>query len=201
MDEVPKRKQRADVVRNRAKLLGVAQKHFVAHGVATSLEAVAKEAGVGPGTLYRHFPTRDSLLAGLLEVRRRELVEQQGRIDSIIDVEVALREWLLAIEDYFSLYSGLPQPLVSTLAEGDADSALKRSCSDLIAITGRYLDNAQRDGFVRMDVQAIDLFMTASMLAWLRTTGAVDPAALNRLRSTWEAGCRKQSERGVESAE
>lgn len=199
--QLPKRKERADVVRNRVKLLEVAQEHFLAHGVATSLDAVAKEAGVGPATLYRHFPTRDALLAGLLEMRRGELVEQQGRIDSIVDVEVALREWLQALEDYFSLYSGLPQPLLSTIKEGDAESSLGRSCNDLIAVTKRYLDDAQRNGRIREDVEALDLFMTANMLAWLRTTGAADPAALTRLRRTWEVGCRTSPRRIVAGAE
>ncbi|MGY1967166.1 TetR/AcrR family transcriptional regulator, partial [Nocardia gipuzkoensis] len=63
------RKPRADVQRNRAALLETAQRHFLRHGVGTSLEAVAKEAGVGPGTLYRHFPTREALLAAVLQTR------------------------------------------------------------------------------------------------------------------------------------
>ncbi|MET9681003.1 TetR/AcrR family transcriptional regulator [Streptomyces coeruleorubidus] len=60
------RKPRADVQRNRAALLETAQRHFLQHGVGTFLEAVAKEAGVGPGTLYRYFPTREALLAAVL---------------------------------------------------------------------------------------------------------------------------------------
>ncbi|WP_439145725.1 TetR/AcrR family transcriptional regulator [Streptomyces canus] len=70
--EQPGRKPRADVQRNRAALLETAQRHFLQHGVGTSLEAVAKEAGVGPGTLYRHFPTREALLAAVLQTRSEE---------------------------------------------------------------------------------------------------------------------------------
>ncbi|WP_406121467.1 TetR/AcrR family transcriptional regulator [Streptomyces canus] len=60
--EVRGRKPRADVQRNRAALLETAQRHFLRHGVGTSLEAVAREAGVGPGTLYRHFPEHPDCL-------------------------------------------------------------------------------------------------------------------------------------------
>lgn len=188
--EPSNRKERADVVRNRAKLLEVAQQHFLSYGVSTSLDAVAKDAGVGPATLYRHFPTRDALIAGLLEARRGELLEQQDRIDSISDPDVALREWTQALEDYFSLYSGLPQPVLSSVSETDSPSPLGRSCSDLIAITGRYLDNARRGGRIREEIEALDLFMAANMMAWLRSTGVSDQLVLGRMRRTWEMGSR-----------
>ncbi|GHD07491.1 hypothetical protein GCM10010313_26720 [Streptomyces violarus] len=74
------RKPRADVQRNRAALLEAAQRHFLKEGVGSSLEAVAKEAGVGPATLYRHFPTREALLAAVLQTRSKELVARRAEI-------------------------------------------------------------------------------------------------------------------------
>ncbi|MEU7830230.1 TetR/AcrR family transcriptional regulator [Nonomuraea sp. NPDC049129] len=90
-----------------------AQRHFLDYGVGTSLEAVAKEAGVGPGTLYRHFPTREALLAAVLQTRSEELVARQADIAQLGDASEALRQWLRAMEDYFSAFSGLPEPLMA----------------------------------------------------------------------------------------
>lgn len=111
--EQRERKPRADVQRNRAALLETAQRHFLQHGVGTSLEAVAKEAGVGPGTLYRHFPTREALLAAVLQTRSEELVARQADIDQLGDPAEALEQWLRAMEEYFSAFSGLPDPLMA----------------------------------------------------------------------------------------
>ena len=107
------RKARADVQRNRSALLDAAQKHFLKYGVGTSLEAVAKEAGVGPGTLYRHFPTREALLAAVLQSRRQELETRRAEIERIDDALSALRHWMRAMEEYFSAFSGLPEPLMA----------------------------------------------------------------------------------------
>jgi AcrR family transcriptional regulator len=88
--EVQGRKPRVDVQRNRAALLEAAQRHFLRYGVGTSLEAVAKEAGVGPGTLYRHFPNREALLAAVLQTRSQELVARQADIARLDDAAEAL---------------------------------------------------------------------------------------------------------------
>ncbi|MCT9138560.1 TetR/AcrR family transcriptional regulator [Streptomyces violarus] len=74
------RKPRADVQRNRAAFLEAAQRHFLKEGVGASQEAVAKEAGVGPATLYRHFPTREALLAAVPQTRSEELVARRAEI-------------------------------------------------------------------------------------------------------------------------
>ena len=122
------RKERVDVVRNRASILDAAQRHFLAHGVGTSLEAVAKEAGVGPATLYRHFPTREALLAGVLQLRSRELIERQVQIAAVDDPDEALRQWMRALEDYFGAYSGLPEPLLIAAREREPDNPLTLPC-------------------------------------------------------------------------
>jgi AcrR family transcriptional regulator len=184
----PARKQRADVVRNRAKILEVAQNHFFAGGVGTSLEAVAKDAGVGPGTLYRHFPNRDALLASVLELRRTDLVELGQRLGDLDDTGEALRQWLLAVEDYFSLYIGLSEPHLSAIREQDPNNPLARTCDDLISATSDFLLAAQRDGHAREGILGRDLFLAANSLAWMRSTGAVDEATTVRLRGVLENG-------------
>ncbi|WP_184762470.1 TetR/AcrR family transcriptional regulator [Streptomyces griseoloalbus] len=87
-----------DVQRNRAALLEAAQRHFLKYGVGTSLEAVAKEAGVGPATMYRHVPTREALPAAVLRTRSGELVARRAEIAQLGDAAEALRQWLRAIE-------------------------------------------------------------------------------------------------------
>ncbi|MFI5626513.1 TetR/AcrR family transcriptional regulator [Nocardioides sp. NPDC051685] len=182
------RKPRADVVRNRARILEAAETHFLTQGVAASLEAVAKEAGIGVATLYRHFPTREALLAGLLNERRDELEKRQRRIDNLEDPGEALRRWLRALEDYLSLYNGLSEPLVIASKTSGSSNPLTRSCADLITSTGDYLEAARAAGQARDGIDGRDLFMAVSSVAWVRNTRAADDAALARLRSIVESG-------------
>ncbi|WP_329359733.1 TetR/AcrR family transcriptional regulator [Streptomyces sp. NBC_01483] len=131
--ELRGRKPRADVQRNRVALLETAQRHFLQHGVGTSLEAVAREAGVGPGTLYRHFPTREALLAAVLQTRSEELVARQADIEQLGDPAEALEQWLRAMEEYFSAFSGLPDPLMAAARAQEPDNPLTIPCDILIA--------------------------------------------------------------------
>jgi AcrR family transcriptional regulator len=189
-DNRPSRKPRTDVVRNRAKILTVAETHFTAHGVTTSLEAVAKEAGVGVATLHRHFPSRDALLAQLLRSKREDLVERQRSIDERGDASLALAEWLRALEDYFSLYGGLAEPLVAAAQESQTHNPLAGSCQDLIDATEHYLEGAQRAGHARLDLTGRDLFLAVNAIAQVRANGAADEATLARLRTVIASGYR-----------
>ena len=177
------RKPRADVQRNRAALLDAAQRHFLKYGVGTSLEAVAKEAGVGPGTLYRHFPTREALLAAVLQTRSEELVARQAEITQLGDAYKALEQWLRALEEYFSAFSGLPEPLMAAARAQDPDNPLTLPCDTVITATEEYVQAAQRTGHVRASVKGYDLFLAAISVAWLKGTGAVDEDSLDRLRA------------------
>nr|WP_271209278.1 TetR/AcrR family transcriptional regulator [Rhodococcus wratislaviensis]GLK33782.1 TetR family transcriptional regulator [Rhodococcus wratislaviensis] len=191
--QLPTRKERADVVRNRAKIIEVAHDHFLAGGVSTSLEAVAKDAGVGPATLYRHFPNRDALLASVLEMRRVKLVGLNTHLSELDDTGEALRQWLLAVEDYFSLYIGLPEPHLSAIREQDPNNPLAQSCSDLISTTGEYVLAAQHDGHAQEGIHGQDLFLAASSLAWIRSTRAADDATIIRLRALLQDGYGRNS--------
>jgi AcrR family transcriptional regulator len=185
------RKPRADVQRNRAALLETAQRHFLRHGVGTSLEAVAKEAGVGPGTLYRHFPTREALLAAVLQTRSEELVARQTAIEQLGDAAEALDQWLRAMEEYFSAYSGLPEPLMAAARAQEPDSPLTIPCDILITATDQYVRAAQRAGHVRASVRGYDLFLAACSLAWIKGNGP-DEESLDRLRALIASGYRER---------
>ncbi len=186
------RKPRSDVQRNRAALLEAAQRHFLRDGVGASLEAVAKEAGVGPATLYRHFPTRETLLAAVLQTRSEELVARRAHIARLGDASEALRQWLRAMEEYFSAFSGLPEPLMAAAREQNPDNPLTLPCDDLITTTDEYLQAARRAGHVRPSLKGYDLFLAAISVAWIKGTGAADEEALDRLRTLIESGYRAQ---------
>ncbi|WP_436737965.1 TetR/AcrR family transcriptional regulator [Streptomyces sp. BBFR102] len=186
------RKPRADVQRNRAALLEAAQRHFLRDGVGASLEAVAKEAGVGPATLYRHFPTREALLAAVLHTRSDELVARRVGIARLEDASEALRQWLRAMEEYFSAFSGLPEPLMAAAREREPGNPLTLPCDDLIATTDEYVRAAQLAGRARSSVKGYDLFLAAISTAWIRGTGAAGEESLGRLRALIESGYREQ---------
>ena len=199
--ETGERKTRADVLRNRASILNAAQRHFLAFGVGTSLEAVAKEAGVGPGTLYRHFPTRESLLAGVLQLRSEELVTRQKEIGQMADPDEALHQWLRALEDYFGAYNGLPEPLMLAAREREPDNPLTLPCEQLISTTEQYLVAAQRRGSAEPWVKGYDLFLAVNSLAWIKGVGAGVEPSLPALRRIMESGYRRPKRPGSRSSD
>src|ERR1700758_4231348 len=89
-----KRKQRADAIRNRERVLEAAKAVFSQGGPEASLEAVAKRAGVGIGTLYRHFPTREALYEAVYRREVQQLVELAEQLKGEPDAVEALRRWL-----------------------------------------------------------------------------------------------------------
>lgn len=188
------RKPRADVMRNRTALLEAAQRHFLRYGVGTSLEAVAKEAGVGPATLYRHFPTREALLAAVLQTRSDELLARRAEIARVGDAAEGLRQWLRALEEYFSAFSGLPEPLMAAAKAQEPGNPLTLPCDILIATTDEYVRAAQHAGCARPSVAGFDLFLAACSVAWLMGTGATDEESLGRLRDLIESGYRRPGE-------
>ncbi|MEW2343369.1 MULTISPECIES: TetR/AcrR family transcriptional regulator [Streptomyces] len=181
------RKPRADVARNRARILDTALRHFTEHGVGTSLEALAKDAGVGPATLYRHFPTREALLAAALDVRGEALLARLEPLQALArsDADEGLRQWLLALEGYLNTFSGLPEPVLAALAAHS--SPLAANCERLVKLTDDFLRAAQRDGTARPTVRARDLFLSALFLAWT-DRAPLGEDALPTLRELLETG-------------
>lgn len=194
------RKLRADVLRNRATLLDTAGQHFSQHGVGTSLDAIAKEAGVGAGTLYRHFPTREALLAAVLHTRSEELAQRQEAAQNISDPAEALRAWLSALETYLNSFSGLPEPLMAAARASEPDNPLTRPCEELMAVTDGFLSAAQQAGYARDEVTGRDLFLATAALAWVRGTAGPDDAALAGLRNLIAGGYEQTSRSKQEKA-
>src|SRR5215472_14421545 len=93
------RKPRADAQRNRERILEVAKKEFTRSGANASLEEIAKKAGVGPGTLYRHFPTREDLLVAVYRSEMEKLAAAERTLADTLRPVEALRAWLLLFVD------------------------------------------------------------------------------------------------------
>src|SRR5450432_1848507 len=94
------RKPRTDAQRNRERILEVAKEAFTHSGVNASLDDIAKEAGVGAGTLYRHFPTRDALIEAVYRTEVGKLAAAERKFAEAMPPIEALRAWMLLFVDY-----------------------------------------------------------------------------------------------------
>lgn len=150
---------RADAQRNRDSILKTAARHFSDYGVHTSLDEIARDAKVGPGTLYRHFPTREHLLCAVLHERQEVLLARRGEAAAMPCAAQALRAWMVALKDYLSAFNGLPQPFIDSF-EAHA-SPLAVTCRALVEITEEFLARAQKDGAARHSVSAPALVLGA----------------------------------------
>lgn len=164
---MPKRKPRADSVRNRARLLAAAADVFRAGGPDASLEAVARQAEVGIGTLYRHFPTREALFQAVYRREVDELVELARRLgDGDTAPLDAIRAWLRASVRMVATKKGMIAalaPAVDASAEFYVDSAARiRGC------LARLLDQAIAAGEVREDITADEVLRVMIGLAYSR---------------------------------
>ncbi|AEH11505.1 MULTISPECIES: TetR/AcrR family transcriptional regulator [Protofrankia] len=165
---------RADARRNYDLLLTAARVTFAEHGTDASLREVARRAGVGIGTLYRHFPTREALVEALmrngfdsLRAKAEELLTSPAPGDALI---IWLRE--MAVRSV--AYHGLPASVLAALH--DEGSHLYSSCHAMRAAAARLLVRAQRSAAVRPDVTAEELFVLVAAIAWAgeRTSGGAE---------------------------
>ena len=112
------RKPRTDAQRNRERILEVAKEAFARSGATTSLDDVAKQAAVGAGTLYRHFPTRDALLEAVYRTEVEKLAAERKFAQTMPSIE-ALRAWMLLFVDYIATKQ-IIAPRLNTLVGGEA---------------------------------------------------------------------------------
>jgi len=111
------RKPRLDAQRNRERILEVAKEAFTRHGAEASLDDIAKEAGVGPGTLYRHFPTRDALIEAVYHTEVAKLAAAERELSAKLPPVEALRAWMLLFVDYIAA-KHIIAPALNTLVGG-----------------------------------------------------------------------------------
>jgi AcrR family transcriptional regulator len=158
--------QRADAQRNRERILDAAREVVGEEGTQASLRDVARRAGVGLGTLYRHFPTRDALLEALLRTEFDQLAGLAGAaVTADVPSERVLADWLGEFTLRAGAFRGLPASLMATL--DDPGSALHASCVTMREAGGRLLRAAQESGRIRPDVEPVDLFALVNALSWI----------------------------------
>jgi AcrR family transcriptional regulator len=147
---MPERAPRADALRNRAKILQAAASAFARDGAEVSLDAIAAQAGVGPGTVHRHFPTKESLIAAVVTARLNLMADRAEELhgDPSADFFAFLAELGTAARHNVVLASALGGTLGT---EGD-DAAVRLS-QGLEAL----LQSAQRAGVVRADLTVAEL--------------------------------------------
>ncbi|MFJ9081211.1 MULTISPECIES: TetR/AcrR family transcriptional regulator [unclassified Streptomyces] len=173
------RRMRADARRNYERLLAQARIAFAEHGTGASLEEVARAAGVGIGTLYRHFPNRHALMSAVFEEAVNDLLARSRALLDAPQPCTALVTWLREIITHAGEYRGLSRALMS--ASQDASSALAR-CSDPMREAGQaLLSRAQRAGAVRQDVSMGDLLQLTNAIALAAEETPSDPGLADRL--------------------
>ncbi len=166
---------RADARKNYDLLIDVAREVFVEQGAEASLRDIARRAGVGMGTLYRHFPNRDSLLEALLRSRFAALTARAESLLRAADPAAALLEWLAESVAFTHQHRGIIAPLMSAI--DDPESALHSACVALRAAGTSLLTRAQQAGQARPDLSGDELFDLIAALAWLREQPSHAPRA------------------------
>ncbi|WP_327293803.1 MULTISPECIES: helix-turn-helix domain-containing protein [unclassified Streptomyces] len=146
---------RADAHRNRQHLLEVARRSFSSAGGKVTLEAIAREAGVGIGTLYRHFPTREALVEAVYRAELSGLCGSTGELLASRSPDRALREWMDRFADYVATKREMADALRAVIASGAVTSSQARH--DLSAAVRVLLDAGAADGTLREDVRAEDV--------------------------------------------
>jgi AcrR family transcriptional regulator len=162
-EAVAVRKPRADAERNRVRLLETAKAAFAEKGSAASLDEIARIAGVGAGTLYRHFPTRDALVAAVYRNETEQLVAAAGRLVETHPPVTALREWLLLFVDYIATKHGMSEVLNSIV--GGTSDLYSAATAQMTQAIAQLVDRAVASGDIRLDLDPLDLLRALAGVA------------------------------------
>ena len=149
------RKPRSDAQRNRERILEAAKEAFTRAGVDASLDEIAKEAGVGPGTLYRHFPTRETLLGAVYRTEMEKLASAERKFAEELPPVEALRAWLLLFVDYIAAKQLIGPALTALL--GDPKKVFEDSHARVWEAIRALVKRAIKSGDMRKDLDPIDL--------------------------------------------
>ncbi|WP_085579451.1 TetR/AcrR family transcriptional regulator [Thalassospira mesophila] len=166
---------RADARKNYDHLLVIARDAVMAQGAEVSLREIARKAGVGLGTLYRHFPTREALFEALLRARFDELTIRARDLETADSSAQALVFWLREAVAVTQNYSGVIALMVAAIAE--PDSALHTSCVAMRAAGTQLLVRAQAANMARADIDGTDLFGLVGALGWIGDQPVLVPRA------------------------
>ena len=168
---------RADARRNYDLIVEVAREVFREQGYDASLDEVAKRAGVGPGTLYRHFPNRENLIDAIMQVWV-DSVEQAAEkaLASEGTERDLLMTWFVEYVRLISLHKGGPAKITSAM--DDPDSPIRTKCQVLRTASGRVVERLQANGALRDDVDALQISRLVGGVATVADQADLDEDAV-----------------------
>jgi AcrR family transcriptional regulator len=149
------RKTRTDAQRNRQRLLEVAKEAFTRFGPSSSLDDIANQAGVGAGTLYRHFPTRDALLEAVYRAEVEKLAAEEPKLAQALPPIEALRAWMLLFVDYIATKQ-IIAPALNTIVGGPS-KLYEGSRAQIAGAIQALVKRAVESGDIRGDLDPFDL--------------------------------------------
>jgi AcrR family transcriptional regulator len=182
--QISKRPKRADALRNYEKLVAAAREAFTEADRSASLEDIARRAGVGIGTLYRHFPTRADLVEAIY-VDEVEALARSAGASAELEPWESLTAWLERFVGYVATKQALADEL---FAIAERDAAVFANCRSLLYVAGEpLLRRAQEAGIARPDVTIDEV---VRMVAGIAKIPADDPADIQRLLAVALDGLR-----------
>jgi AcrR family transcriptional regulator len=149
------RKPRTDAQRNRERILEVAKEALTQSGANASLDEIAKQAGVGPGTLYRHFPTREELIEAVYRTEVEKLAAAERTFAETMPPLDALRAWMLLFVDYIATKKIIAPALNSMV--GGPSKVFEASYGQVWEAIRALVKRAVKNGDIRKDLDPIDL--------------------------------------------
>jgi AcrR family transcriptional regulator len=182
----PDRPLRADAARNRARVLEVAYDTFAAEGLAVPIDEIARRAGVGAGTVYRHFPTKEDLFRAVVEDRIQSIVDEGRALLAAENPGDALFAFLRSM---VLKWGATDRGLADALAgfEIDIKTALPEAEDDFLGVLGALLRAAEKAGTIRRDIDMRDVKV---ILVGCQAMQAYKPDAAERLTEVVLDGLR-----------
>lgn len=187
----PARKPRADAQRNRERILEVAKGVFTRDGAAASLDDIARQASIGPGTLYRHFPTRDALIEAVYRSEVEKLAAAEQRFAATMSPLDALRAWMLLFINHVA-GKMLIVPAMNTIAGGSTrlfEGSRSRIHTAFVAsvkraiVSGDLRPDTDPNDFVRA---LVGVFHTTALPGWEQSARRLVDILIAGSRSTPE---------------
>ena len=155
---------RADAQRNHDKLIAAAREVFAERGASGSLDEIAKRAGVGPGTLYRHFPTREDLIDALMrDWTARVVADSVAAVDANLPARETLERWFLDLIKHLTLHRGAAAKL--SAAMDDPSSPMYRKCQMLAEANDRVIEHLTAEHELREGVESRQVMRLVSGVA------------------------------------
>lgn len=151
------RKPRSDAQRNRERILEVAKEAFTRSGADTTMDEIARRSGVGAGTLYRHFPTRDVLIEAVYRTEVEKLAAAQRRFSEKMPPIEALRAWMLLFLEHIAA-KHIIAPALNTIMGGPA-RLYEAARSDMQKAVGALIERGIKSGQLRKDLDPLDLLL------------------------------------------